>query len=145
MLEGFGATGSVSYTDYKLKPAADQRRRVLPGFSKWVYNVTGYYEKNGIQARASYRHRSKFKGEVVALFTEPRLTLIQPDNQSTRRSATLSSRVRGSIGLGILLQVSNVLNSPYRTYLPTGPDAVPMLETDREIRATVAARRHYHF
>ena len=42
---------------------------VLPGFSKWVYDVTGYYEKNGFQARASYRHRSAFKGEVVALFS----------------------------------------------------------------------------
>lgn len=31
-------------------------------------------------------------------------------------------------GLGILLQVSNVLNSPYRTYLGTGPNNVPMLD-----------------
>ena len=38
---------------------------VLPGFSKWVYDITGYYEKNGFQARAAYRHRSAFKGEVV--------------------------------------------------------------------------------
>ena len=41
---------------------------VLPGFSKWVYDATGYYEKNGFQARASYRQRSKYEGEVVALF-----------------------------------------------------------------------------
>jgi iron complex outermembrane receptor protein len=117
ILDGFGATGSVSYTDYKLKPVAiDTIGGVLPGFSKWVYDVTGYYEKNGFQARAAYRHRSAFKGEVVSLFSNLGFPLIQPDSQLDAQVGYTFQPGSRLNGLGILLQVSNVLNSPYRTY-----------------------------
>jgi iron complex outermembrane receptor protein len=117
ILDGFGATGSVSYTDYKLKPVAlGAIGGVLPGFSKWVYDVTGYYEKNGFQARAAYRHRSAFKGEVVSLFTNLGFPLIQPDSQLDAQIGYTFQPGSRLNGLGILLQVGNVLNSPYRTY-----------------------------
>ena len=89
---------------------------MLPGFSKWVYDVTGYYEKNGFQARAAYRHRSEFKGEVVSLFSNLGFPLIQPDNQLDAQIGYTFQPGSRLNGLGILLQVSNVLNSPYRTY-----------------------------
>jgi iron complex outermembrane receptor protein len=117
VLDGFGATGSVSYTDYRLKPVAlGGIGGVLPGFSKWVYDLTGYYEKNGFQARASYRHRSAFKGEVVSLFTNLGFPLIQPDSQVDAQIGYTFQPGSRLNGLGILLQVGNVLNSPYRTY-----------------------------
>ena len=117
VLDGFGATGSVSYTNYKLKPVAiGAIGGVLPGFSKWVYDLTGYYEKNGFQARAAYRHRSAFKGEVVSLFTNLGFPLIQPDSQLDAQIGYTFQPGSRLNGLGILLQVSNVLNSPYRTY-----------------------------
>jgi len=117
ILDGFGATGSVSYTDYKLdQAAANGVGGVLPGFSKWVYDITGYYEKNGFQARASYRHRSAFKGEVVALFSNLGFSLIQPDAQLDAQIGYTFQPGSRFNGLGIQLQVSNVLNSPYRTY-----------------------------
>jgi iron complex outermembrane receptor protein len=117
VLDGFGATGSISYTDYKLKPVAiGAIGGVLPGFSKWVYDLTGYYEKNGFQARAAYRHRSAFKGEVVSLFTNLGFPLIQPDSQLDAQIGYTFQPGSSLNGLGILLQVSNVLNSPYRTY-----------------------------
>lgn len=120
VLDGFGATGSLSYTDYKLKPVAlNSIGGVLPGFSKWVYAVTGYYEKNGFQARAAYRHRSAFKGEVVSLFTNLGFPLIQPDAQLDAQVGYTFQPGSRLNGLGILLQVSNVLNSPYRTYYDT--------------------------
>jgi iron complex outermembrane receptor protein len=116
ILDGFGATGSVSYTDYKLdQAAANGVGSVLPGFSKWVYDATGYYEKNGFQARASYRHRSAFKGEVVALFSNLGFTFIQPDNQLDAQVGYTFQKGSRLDGLGIVLQVSNVLDSPYRT------------------------------
>ncbi|GAA3902597.1 TonB-dependent receptor [Sphingomonas limnosediminicola] len=116
-LDGFGATASLSYTDYKLKPVAlNEIGGVLPGFSKWVYDVTGYYEKNGIQVRAAYRHRSAFKGEVVSLFTNLGFPLIQPDSQLDAQVGYTFQKGSRFENLGILLQVSNVLNSPYRTY-----------------------------
>jgi iron complex outermembrane receptor protein len=117
ILDGFGATGSLSYTDYKLDPVAlNTIGGVLPGFSKWVYDLTGYYEKNGFQARAAYRHRSAFKGEVVSLFTNLGFSSIQPDDQLDAQIGYTFQQGSKLNGLGILLQVGNVLNSPYRTY-----------------------------
>jgi iron complex outermembrane receptor protein len=146
LLDGFGTQASVSYSDYKLAPVAiDTIGGVLPGFSKWVYNLTGYYEKNGIQARASYRHRSKFKGEVVGLFTELENPLIQPDSQLDAQIGYTWQPGSRFDGLGVQLQISNVLNSPYRTYLPTGPDAVPMLEQLEKYGRQWLLGVSYHF
>ena len=114
---------------------------MLPGFSKWVYDMTGYYEKNGFQARASYRHRSAFKGEVVSLFTNLGFPLIQPDSQLDAQIGYTFQPGSRLDGLGIVLQVSNVLNSPYRTYVPTVRTGVADAGEVREIRAIVAARR----
>jgi iron complex outermembrane recepter protein len=146
ILEGFGATGSISYTDYKLDPVAqDTIGGVLPGFSKWVYDITGYYEKNGFQARAAYRHRSGFKGEVVALFSNLGFSLIQPDSQLDAQIGYTFQPGSRLNGLGILLQVSNVLNSPYRTYLATGPNNVPILENTEKYGRQWLLGASYHF
>jgi len=145
ILDGFGATGSISYTDYKLKPDAAGQVGVLPGFSKWVYDLTGYYEKNGFQARAAWRHRSAFKGEVVALFSNLGFSLIQPDQQVDAQVGYTFQPGSRLEGLGLLLQVSNVLNSPYRTYLGTGPNNVPMLETTEKYGRQWLLGASYHF
>jgi iron complex outermembrane receptor protein len=117
VLDGFGAQGSVSYSDYYLPPQAlVSYGQVLPGFSKWVYNITGYYEKNGFQARAAYRYRSKFKGEVVSLFTDLGFPLILADNQLDAQVGYTFQEGSRLKGLGILLQANNLLNSPSRTY-----------------------------
>ena len=144
ILDGFGATGSVSYTDYKLKQAAANGvGSVLPGFSKWVYDATGYYEKNGFQARASYRHRSAFKGEVVALFTNLGFTLIGPDNQMDAQVGYTFQPGSSLNGLGIVLQVSNVLNSPYRTYYDV--NGTTTLETVEKYGRSWLLGASYHF
>jgi iron complex outermembrane recepter protein len=147
-LDGFGVTGSMSYTDYKLdKQAIDTlSNNVLPGFSKWVYDITGYYEKNGLQARASYRHRSKYEGEVVALFQNLQPTLTQPDAQLDAQLGYTFQPGSRFNGLGVLLQVSNVLNSPYRTYVPTGPNGnIPMLERVEKYGRSWLLGASYHF
>lgn len=144
ILDGFGATGSVSYTDYKLKQAAANGvGSVLPGFSKWVYDATGYYEKNGFQARASYRHRSAFKGEVVALFSNLGFTLIGPDNQMDAQVGYTFQPGSSLNGLGVVLQVSNVLNSPYRTYYDV--NGTTTLETVEKYGRSWLLGASYHF
>jgi len=144
ILDGFGATGSVSYTDYKLDPVAlDKIGGVLPGFSKWVYDITGYYEKYGFQARAAYRHRSAFKGEVVALFSNLDFTLIQPDSQLDAQVGYTFQPGSRLNGLGVLLQVSNVLNSPYRTYFQV--NGVPTLERVEKYGRSWLLGASYHF
>jgi iron complex outermembrane receptor protein len=148
VLDGFGATGSISYTDYKLNQEAVAQipNRVLPGFSKWVYDITGYYEKNGFQARAAYRHRSKYEGEVIGLFSRLQPTLTQPDAQLDAQVGYTFQPGSRLNGLGILLQVSNVLDSPYRTYVPTGPTGtIPMLERVEKYGRSWLLGASYHF
>ena len=144
-LDGFGATGSVSYTDYKLSREALNTftNPVLPGFSKWVYDVTGYYEKNGFQARASWRHRSKYEGEVIALFQNLQPTLTQPDEQVDAQVGYTFQPGSRLNGLGVLLQVSNVLNSPYRTYFDVS--GVPTLERVEKYGRSWLLGASYHF
>ena len=145
ILDGFGATGSVSYTDYKLKKEATDNLpdRILPGFSKWVYDVTGYYEKNGIQARVSYRSRTGFKGEVISLFTQPGFPFIGKDSQMDAQLGYTFQPGSRLNGLGVVLQVGNVLNSPYRTYYSV--NGTRTLETFEKYGRSWLLGASYHF
>jgi iron complex outermembrane receptor protein len=63
-LDGFGITGGVGYTkthviDFNGQPTD------IPGYSKWVANVTAFYERNGINIRGSMRYRSAFSGDFL--------------------------------------------------------------------------------
>lgn len=115
LLDGFGVSGSVAYTDSNLNPTATTAVVRIPGLSDWVYNVTGYFEKGGFSARASYRYRSAFKGETVQLFTNIGYTEILADKQLDAQVGYTFPDGSALSGLGITLQVSNVLDSPYRT------------------------------
>ena len=144
-LDGFGATGSISYTDYKLDKVASNQlsNNVLPGFSKWVYDLTGYYEKNGFQARASWRHRSKYEGEVVALFSNLDHPLTQPDEQVDAQIGYTFQPGSRLDGFGVVLQVGNVLNSPYRTYYVVSGE--PTLERFEKYGRQWMLGASYHF
>jgi iron complex outermembrane receptor protein len=124
VLDGFGVLGSVSITESDLHPlapnaantnqAAIQATRI-PGLSGTVWSLTGYYEKNGFQARASYRYRSAFKGEVTQLFAARGATEILADKQLDAQIGYTFQEDSSLSGLGILLQVNNLTNSAYRT------------------------------
>jgi iron complex outermembrane receptor protein len=128
-LDGFGAEGSISRSRYKLKPAAAAQFPVLPGFSPITYDITGYYEKNGFQVRAAYRYRDKFQGEVVQLFQNLGYTYILADKQMDAQVGYTFQPGSRLNGLGILFQVTNLLNSPYRTtYQVNGTDTLENYE-----------------
>ncbi|WP_445214770.1 TonB-dependent receptor [Brevundimonas sp. BR2-1] len=115
-LDGFGMTGSISFTESDLNPSPNGDEVRIPGLSGMVYNLTGYYERNGFQARISKRFREAFKGEVVQLFATRGYTEILDDEQiDAQIGYTFQS---GQLeGLGVLFQVNNLTNSPYRTRL----------------------------
>lgn len=118
-LDGFGVQGSLSLTKSNLNPTSnpDPTQEVrIPGLSGTVYNLTGYYEKGGFQARISQRYRSAFKGEVVQLFATRGFTEILADKQVDAQVGYTFQEGRLE-GLGFLLQVNNLTNSPYRTRL----------------------------
>ena len=135
VLDGFGLTGSYSYTKSNLNPTDTNDIVRIPGLSGTVYNITGYFEKWGFQARASYRYRSAFKGETVQLFTNRGFTEILADKQLDAQIGYTFPDGSALQGLGVLLQVNNVTDSPYRTRLglDTGgthtSDGTPLPET----------------
>jgi len=63
-LDGFGLTGGAGYTKTRIKDF-NGNVSVIPGYSKWVANLTAFYEKYGFSVRGSMRYRSKFQGDFV--------------------------------------------------------------------------------
>jgi iron complex outermembrane recepter protein len=115
-LDGLGLLGSISFTESDLNPAPDGQTVRIPGLSGTVYNVTAYYERGGFQARISKRFREAFKGEVVQLFATRGYTEILDDEQIDAQIGYTFEE--GPLeGLGVLFQVNNLTNSPYRTRL----------------------------
>jgi len=117
-LDGFGFIGSFSYSDSNVNPTSSTTAIVrIPGLSGTVYNITGYYENNGFQARISQRYRSAFKGEVVQLFATRGVTEILADRQVDAQVGYTFQEGSSLEGLGLLFQINNLTNSPYRTRL----------------------------
>ncbi|MEW6392378.1 MAG: TonB-dependent receptor [Pseudomonadota bacterium] len=115
LFKGFGVQGSLSLTKSDLNPTSNPSAPSrIPGLSKTVYNVTGYYERGGFQARISQRYRSAFKGEVVQLYATRGFTEILADKQVDAQIGYTFED--GPLrNLGVLLQVNNLTDSPYRT------------------------------
>lgn len=57
-LDGFGLVGAMAFTDGKLDNGSD-----VPGLSKRVYKLTGYFEKAGFSVRGSMNKRSAYLSE----------------------------------------------------------------------------------
>src|SRR5262249_15323636 len=117
-LTGLGVIGSLSLTETSLNPTDSPTSPTrIPGLSDVIYNITGYYESGGFQARASYRYRSAFKGEVVQLFATRGQTEILADRQVDAQIGYPFGEDSSLNGFGILSQVNNLTDSPYRTRL----------------------------
>ena len=63
-LDGFGITGGAGYTKTRIRDFNGDPA-VIPGYSKWVANLTAFYEKYGFNVRGSMRYRSGFQGDFV--------------------------------------------------------------------------------
>jgi iron complex outermembrane recepter protein len=63
-LDGFGITGGVGYTKTRIHDF-NGSVSAIPGYSKWVANLTAFYENSGFNVRGSMRYRSGFLGDFV--------------------------------------------------------------------------------
>jgi iron complex outermembrane recepter protein len=114
-LLGFGIQANYSDTTSSVQPLGpNSPNEPLPGLSKYVSNITGYYERFGFSARVSQRHRSQFVGEVQGF-----------GGDRTRRTFEGETVTDVQLGytiqdgplknLGFLLQVNNLENEPFRS------------------------------
>jgi len=69
-LSGFGITGGASFTKTKVRDFTGAPS-VIPGYSKFVGNLTAFYESHGFSIRGSLRHRSSFLGDFRAFDGQP--------------------------------------------------------------------------
>jgi iron complex outermembrane recepter protein len=113
-LNGFGIQASYSDTTTEIQPFGPGTTFQLPGFSKYVSNVTAYYEKNGFSVRYSQRRRSQFVGETRGFGADLSYVLISGETVQ-------DAQINYSFGpgtfenLSLYLQVSNIGDEPFRT------------------------------
>jgi iron complex outermembrane receptor protein len=121
-LDGFGITGGAGYTKTHI---IDFNGNVsqIPGYSKWVANLTAFYENHGVSVRGSMRYRSGFLGDFV-LFSGGL------DRQHVLAETVYDAQVgydfptsSGLAGLSMFAQVQNLTNERSATIsVPDEPD-----------------------
>ena len=123
-LEGVGLTGSFSYTENKILPnGPGSKPESLPGYSKYVTNVTGFFERGGFSVRGSANYRSSYTGEITGFGggRERRLAKgeVVVDTQ-------VGYEFKDGIlkGLGILFQGQNLTDEPFQTFQPGAGAAI---------------------
>jgi TonB-dependent receptor len=116
MLDGFGVTANASFTTSEIT-IKDQRfgnmNIPLPGLSKRVFNLTGYYEKNGFSARVSQRRRSDFVAEIGGIGGAKELTFVKADTVTDLQLGYDFANIKG---LSVLFQVNNLTDTAFQTY-----------------------------
>jgi iron complex outermembrane recepter protein len=113
-LEGFGIQATYSDTDSSIQPLGPAfPSEPLPGLSKYVSNVTLYFERWGFSVRGSQRHRSDFIGEVQGFGGDREKIAIEDETVTdVQMGYTIQS---GPLkDLSFLLQVNNLENEPFR-------------------------------
>ncbi len=121
-LDGFGLSASMSYNDSAIRVPTNGFNSStvgtdtpLPGLSKNVSNLTVYYEKGGWSTRVSQRNRSEFIGEIGNFAGDRSLRWVNGEKVVDFQIGYTFNE--GSMkGLGLVLQVNNLTDSPYSTY-----------------------------
>ncbi|MBV6841995.1 TonB-dependent receptor [Xanthomonas euvesicatoria] len=137
-LEGFGIQASATFNDSDVKirdpesaSSVGDGEISLPGLSKRVYNLTAYYEHKGFEARVSQRRRSDFIGEIGNFNGNRTLRYVVGENITDAQISYNFSEDSSLSGLTLLLQASNLSNSPYRTYAETKDRPLEYIEWGR--------------
>lgn len=124
-LNGFGVQASYSDTRTSIQPNGPGTTEPLPGLSKYVSNVTGYYERHGFSIRYSQRKRSKFRGETRGFGAD--LGFVNIDAETVQDAQVNYNFNSGSLqGLSLYLQVSNIGDEPFRTSDGGDPTGRPL-------------------
>jgi iron complex outermembrane receptor protein len=121
---GFGFTANYTYSDSKSSNSNDYDDNLpIPGVAKNAFNVQGYYEGHGFEARLSYAWRDKsYQGNFAfgsgADVHNLGIVGAKPMASWTGRSATTSPRSEGDAG-GINLTKED--SKPLPAVAPCGP------------------------
>jgi iron complex outermembrane recepter protein len=116
MLEGFGFIGNISYTDSDIKFDGSTVKIPVPGLSKWTQNATLYFEKSGFELRGSFRHRSRYLGEISAISASRDYAIIEAEGIVDAQIGYTFQEGTALSGLSIQLQGKNLTDEPYITY-----------------------------
>ncbi|MEI6419389.1 MAG: TonB-dependent receptor, partial [Sphingomonadales bacterium] len=122
-LDGFGINGSVAYTKSEVAATPGGKTDDLPGYSRWVTNLTGYYEKNGFSFRVSTRSRSSYLGELRGFGGGN-------DRRRARGEFLVDTQIgyeftEGTLkGVTVLAQGQNLTNAPFVTFNPGAPSQI---------------------
>ncbi|MEQ7414097.1 TonB-dependent receptor [Xanthomonas campestris pv. campestris] len=137
-LEGFGIQASATFNDSDVQirdpesaSSVGDGAISLPGLSKRVYNLTAYYEHKGFEARVSQRRRSDFIGEIGNFNGNRTLRYVVGENITDAQISYNFADTSRLAGLTLLLQASNLSNSPYRTYAETKDRPLEYIEWGR--------------
>jgi iron complex outermembrane recepter protein len=115
-LDGFGFIGNVSYTDSDIKFDKQSVKIPVPGLSKWTQNATLYYEKAGFELRGSFRHRSRYLGEISAISASRDFAIIEAESIVDAQIGYTFQEGSFLHGLSVQLQGKNLTDEPYITY-----------------------------
>jgi iron complex outermembrane receptor protein len=114
-LDGFGFSFSYTYADASVD-GPNGEPEDIPGYSENIWSGDIYYEKNGIQAKLSARHRGEFLSEIQNF--DGSLSGSQAENETILDGQIgYSFDGRGDFldGLGIQFEVFNITDEPFVT------------------------------
>ncbi len=125
-LDGLGIIATYSDTSSSIHPNGPGTSEPISGLSKYVSNVTAYYERGGFSVRYSSRSRSAFRGETRGFGADYQTIDIAGE---TVQDAQLNYSFPDSSafkGLSLYLQVSNIGDEPFSTYNSGDPANRPV-------------------
>jgi len=120
-LEGFGVTGGLGYTKTKVQDF-NGNTTAIPGYSKWVGNLTAYFERSGFNARGSMRYRSKFIGDFILFDGGLDRQLVQPETIFDAQIGYDFQPNSSLAGLSLYLQGQNLTDERQATVDRRIPD-----------------------
>ena len=117
-LDGFGVLASYSDTRSSISPNGPDGAvtQTLPGLSRYVSNLTAYYERGGFSTRISQRSRSSFRGEIQGFGADRETQFIRGEDVVDFQMSYAFGEDSMLKGATVLLQVNNLTNEEYREF-----------------------------
>jgi iron complex outermembrane receptor protein len=143
-LEGFGVVASYADTRSSIEPRGPGSNQPLPGLSRYVSNLTFYYENAGFSARISQRSRSSFIGEVQGFGADRDTRYVRGEKIVDFQTSYEFGDGSSLDGLTLLLQVNNLTNEEYREFF-RDPGVVDRPRLFTEYGRTILLGASYKF
>ncbi|GAB2505636.1 TonB-dependent receptor [Pseudoxanthomonas sangjuensis] len=125
-LNGLGIIATYSDTESSIRPNGAGTSEPMSGLSKYVSNITAYYERGGFSVRFSQRKRSAFRGETRGFGADYQVINIAPETVQDAQVNYSFSDTSALKGLSLYLQVSNIGDEPFATYESGDPSNRPV-------------------